>query len=209
VLIFGFEPFGGRPVNTSEDIVRALGDDPIARHAIVRVVLPCVFGRARTMLLRHIRRVKPVIVIGLGEAGGRRTVTPERVAINVDDARIADNRGARPIDRPIVKNGPAAYFSTLPIKAMVQVMRRRGVRAEISQTAGTFVCNHAFYGLMHAVAHDHRRVRAGFIHVPALPARKHARPRPTLERMTVAIRAAIRTAITTRRDTRRSGGGEA
>jgi pyroglutamyl-peptidase len=205
VLIFGFEPFGGRKVNTSEEIVRAIGDVTIARHSVVGVVLPCVFGTATTKLVRHIRRVKPTIVIGLGEAAGRPVIAPERVAINVDDARIADNGGARPIDRPIVAGGPAAYFSTLPIKAMVQAMRRRGAPAQISETAGTFVCNHVFYGLMHHVAHHQRRVRAGFIHVPCLPAGKGGRRRPMLDEATGAIRAAIRTAITAPRESRRAG----
>ena len=205
VLIFGFEPFGGRKINTSEAIARTVGDLTIGGHAVVGVVLPCVFGTATTALARHIRRIKPTIVIGFGEAAGRPVITPERVAINVDDARIADNAGARPIDRPVVRGGPAAYFSTLPVKAMVRAMRRRGASAQVSDTAGTFVCNHVFYGLMHHIARHHLRVRAGFIHVPCLPAGTGRRRRPTLDETTVAIRAAIRTAISARPESRRAG----
>ena len=196
VLVFGFEPFGGRKVNTSEAIVRAVDGLTIGRHAVVGVVLPCVFGTATVGLLRHIRNVKPAIVIGIGEAAGRPVIAPERVAINVDDARIADNAGARPIDQSVVRGGPAAYFSTLPLKAMVRAMRRRGAPAQVSESAGTFVCNHVFYGLMHHVAHNHSRVRAGFIHVPCLSAGRRGRSHPRLDEVTAAIRAAIRTAIT-------------
>jgi pyroglutamyl-peptidase len=205
VLIFGFEPFGGRKVNTSAAVVRAIGDVTIARHSVVGVVLPCVFGTATSTLIRRIRRVKPAIVIGLGEASGRPVITPERIAINVDDARIADNAGVRPLDRAIAAGGPAAYFSTLPVKAMVRAMRRRGAPAQVSETAGTFVCNHVFYGLMHYAARHHFRIRAGFIHVPCLPASKRARRRPTIDSTADAIRTAIRTAITARPESRRAG----
>lgn len=205
LLLFGFEPFDGRPVNASEAIVRAIGADTIAGHAVVGIVLPCVFGDATRTLTRAIRRHNPALVIGLGEAG-RTTITPERVAINVDDARIPDNAGRKPVDRRIARSGPAAYFSTLPVKAMTRAIARRGVPAAVSQTAGTFVCNHVFYGLMHALSRRRPRVRGGFIHVPCLPGRRHGR-HPTLEQMTEAIRAAIKAAIRHRRDLTRAAAG--
>jgi pyroglutamyl-peptidase len=142
----------------------------------------------------------------VGQAGGRAEITPERVAINVDDARIPDNAGRQPVDRSIVRGGPAAYWSTLPIKAIVSELQRRKVPAAVSQTAGTFVCNHVFYGLMHELRMQ-RKVRGGFIHVPFLPAQaKPGQPSQTLETMTAALSTAVEVALKIRRDTRSAGG---
>jgi pyroglutamyl-peptidase len=151
VLITGFEPFGGAARNPTEEIVRALHGTTLAGWRIMGAVLPCVFGDAIEELRRQRRRHRPEVILCLGLAAGRSDITPERVAINVDDARIADNAGRQPIDRPIVRRGPVAYWSTLPIKAMVATLRARGLPASVSQTAGTFVCNHVFYALMHAI----------------------------------------------------------
>jgi pyroglutamyl-peptidase len=207
LLLFGFEPFDGRPVNASEAIVRAIGDATIEGYAVVGIVLPCVFGDATRMLTRAIRRHNPALVIGLGEAG-RTTITPERVAINVDDARIPDNAGRRPVDRRIARLGPAAYFSTLPIKAMTRAIAKRGLPVAVSQTAGTFVCNHVYYGLMHELVRRRPHVRGGFIHVPCLTGARRRRRPPTLDQMTDAIRAAIKTSIRYRRDITRAAGRE-
>jgi pyroglutamyl-peptidase len=153
-----------------------------------------------------LRAHRPVLVICVGQAGGRAAVTPERVAINVDDARIPDNAGAQPVDRPVVRGGPAAYFSTLPIKAMVEAIRAAGLPAEVSQTAGTFVCNHVFYGLMHALRRR-EGVRGGFIHVPLLPEQaKAGQVCLPLEDMTAAVAVAIETALRRKRDVRKVGG---
>lgn len=206
VLLTGFAPFGGESVNPSAEIARLLHGSSIAGHAVEGALLPCVFGAAITELRRQIRATKPVLVICVGQAGGRADITPERVAINVDDARIADNAGRQPVDRAIARRGPAAYWSTLPIKAIVAVLRERGIPASVSQTAGTFVCNHVFYGLMHELRAQ-RRIRGGFIHVPFLPEQaKAGQPSLPLETMTAAVRAAIATALTVRRDLRLSGG---
>ena len=141
-----------------------------------------------------------------GQAGGRAEITPERVAINVDDARIADNAGAQPIDRPVVARGPAAYWSTLPVKAIVATLRAHEIPAAVSQTAGTFVCNHVFYGLMHTLR-ARRGVRGGFIHVPFLPEQaKRGQPSLAQETMIEAIALAVAVSVTTRRDQRVAGG---
>lgn len=186
ILITGFEPFGANPVNPSAAIAQALDGRCLAGHRVVGVVLPCVFGRAQRELARWRRRYRPVVTICLGLAEGRQEITPERVAINLDDARIPDNAGAQPGERPVVRGGPAAYWSTLPVAAMVAALRAQGVPAAPSTTAGTFVCNHVFYGLMHALARPRLRrrrrgeraprgsaPRGGFIHVP--PAREETK----------------------------------
>ena len=207
ILLTGFEPFGGESVNPSEEIAREINDATIARHKVVGALLPCVYGAALKELKHQIKLHTPEIVICLGQAGGRTGITPERVAINLDDARIPDNAGQQPIDRPIVKGGPVAYWSTLPIKAIVQELRKREIPAEISQTAGTFVCNHVFYGLMHELALHHPGVRGGFIHVPFLPEQsKEGQPSLPFELMTASIRLTIETAATYRRDIKATGG---
>lgn len=205
VLLTGFEPFGGESINPSGEIARLLHGTVIGGHRVVGALLPCVFGAAVVELKKAIRATKPALIICVGQAGGRAEITPERVAINVDDARIADNAGRQPVDRPIVRGGPAAYWSTLPIKAIVAELRRQGIPATVSQTAGTFVCNHAFYGLMHALRRQ-KRVRGGFIHVPFLPAQTRSQPSLTIEVMTRGVRGAIAVGLKVRRDVRAPGG---
>ena len=206
VLVTGFEPFGGESINPSGEIARQLHGTVIGGHRVVGALLPCVFGAAITELKKQIRATKPALVICVGQAGGRAEITPERVAINVDDARIPDNAGRQPVDRPVVREGPAAYWSTLPVKAIVAELRRREIPAAVSQTAGTFVCNHVFYGLMHELGKQ-KKVRGGFIHVPFLPEQaKPGQPSLPLEIMTAAIGAAVAAALTNRRDSRSAGG---
>ena len=206
VLVTGFEPFGGEAINPAQEIARNLHGAVIAGHRVEGALLPCVFGAAIKELLMLLRAYRPVLVICVGQAGGRGAVTPERVAINVDDARIPDNAGAQPVDQPVVRGGPAAYFSTLPIKAMVDTIRASGLPAEVSQTAGTFVCNHVFYGLMHALRRR-KGVRGGFIHVPYLPEQaKSGQASLPLEDMTAAVALAVETALLRKRDVRKVGG---
>ena len=206
VLITGFEPFGGEAINPSGEIARQLHGTVIGGHRVVGALLPCVFGAAITELKKQIRLAKPALIVCVGQAGGRAEITPERVAINVDDARIADNAGHQPVDRPVVRRGPAAYWSTLPLKAIVTELRRRGIPAAVSQTAGTFVCNHVFYGLMHELRRQ-KRIRGGFIHVPFLPEQaKDGQPSLPLATMTAAIAAAVAVTLKTRRDKRSVGG---
>ncbi len=205
ILVTGFEPVGGDAFNPSQAVAQALAGRTIAGRRVVGAVLPCVFGRANEELRRLLRRHRPGLVVCLGLAAGRDEITPERVAINVDDARIPDNAGAQPVDRPIARGGPAAYFSTLPVKAIVAALRAAGPRASVSQTAGTFVCNHVFYGLMRALA---RRpgVRGGFVHVPPVPARDGLPDAGELSRLTAAIALVLEVAARNRRDLRQGGG---
>ncbi len=174
ILLTGFEPFDGEPVNPSWLIAHALDGETIGGATVTALRLPTEFGRSLRVLRAALRRHDPALVVALGQAGGRAALSVERIAINVDDARIPDNAGARPIDAPVVRGGPAAYFTSLPVKAIVAALRARGVPAEVSQTAGTFVCNHVFYGLQHALRR--RRVRSGFVHVPYLPEQVTTRP---------------------------------
>jgi pyroglutamyl-peptidase len=205
VLLTGFDPFGDdrlspEPMNPSWLAVRALHGKRVGGHQLIAAELPCVFDASITELRRLLRIHKPALVICVGQAGGRSVVSLERVAINVNDARIPDNVDAQPIDTPVVANGPAAYFSTLPIKAMLQALQHADVPAEVSQTAGTFVCNHVFYGLMHVLATQRglSKTRGGFIHVPFLPAQ--GTPNLPLEVVISALRIAVATALVTERD---------
>ncbi|MBI3886124.1 MAG: pyroglutamyl-peptidase I [Opitutae bacterium] len=212
MLLTGFEPFGGESINPSEEIARALNGRTVAGRAVVGSLLPCVYGAAIKELKHLMKLHQPMLVVCVGQAGGRAEITPERVAINVDDARIPDNAGQQPIDKPVVKGGPAAYWSTLPIKAIVQELRKHHLAAAVSQTAGTFVCNHVFYGLMHALR-EHAEVRGGFIHVPYLPEQTEGpdsgiagQPSMPLAKMVRGIELALDTAVKYRRDVRRAGG---
>ncbi|WP_426302897.1 pyroglutamyl-peptidase I [Arthrobacter sp. R-11] len=200
ILLSGFEPFGGDRTNPSwgavriaRDILRGEGLDAEA------VELPCVFGESVRVLHREIARMRPVLVISAGLAGGRERLSLERVAINCDDARIPDNAGNRPVDEEVVPGGPAAYFSTLPVKAALRALQIAGLRAEVSQTAGTYVCNHVFYGLMDYLAAESPGTRGGFIHVPreSQPGTPGGMP---LHDMGEGIAVVVRTALATTLD---------
>jgi len=191
ILLTGFEPFDGAAANPSQDIARALDGRTIGGYRIVGAVLSCAFATATPELRRLQRAVKPAVVINLGLANGRSEITPERVAINVDDARIPDNAGAQPVDRPIARRGAPAYFSTLPVKAIVAALRERKFPAGVSNSAGTFVCNHVFYELMRTLRRE-PQVRGGFIHVPATPElAKPGEPSLPLATMIEAIALAV------------------
>lgn len=206
VLVTGFEPFGGQARNPSGELARALDGREIRGHRVVGAVLSCAFGVSDLQLRELLRRHRPGLVIATGLAGGRAGVTVERVAINLQDARLPDNRGDQPVDRPIRRGGPAARWSTLPIKAIVARLNRAGIPAAVSQTAGTFVCNHVFYLLMHLLCRR-RGVRGGFIHVPWLPGQAGAgEPAMELAGMVSAIERAIAVALEVRRDVRAAGG---
>jgi pyroglutamyl-peptidase len=188
-LVTGFEPFGGDRVNPSFEALarlpRRLGVLDIATAA-----LPVTYSGALPALRKAIAASAPGIVLCTGLAGGRTELSLERVAINIDDARIADNDGNQPIDRPVVAGGTAAYFATLPIKAATAALREAGLPAAVSNSAGTFLCNHVFYGLMHEAEMSGARFRAGFLHVPYLPsqaARVPGAPSMALEQIVEAI----------------------
>ncbi len=167
-LVTGFDAFGGERVNPSLEAIRRL-PGLVGSITVVTQRLPAEFSTSLPELYAAIEREDPDIVLCVGEAGSRLEMSPERVAINVQDARIPDNAGDQPVDVPVVAGGPAAYFTTLPIKAAVQAMRAAGLPVAVSNSAGTFVCNHVFYGLMHYAATRRARFRGGFMHVPYLP----------------------------------------
>jgi pyroglutamyl-peptidase len=206
ILLSGFEPFAGDPTNPSwvavrlaRDLLRGEGLD------VEAVELPCVFGESVRVLRREIERLQPAVVISAGLAGGRERLSLERVAINCDDARIPDNAGNRPVDEEVVPGGPAAYFSTLPVKAALRALQVAGLRAEVSQTAGTYVCNHLFYGLMHCLATASPGTRGGFIHVPR-EAQAGTPGGMSLQEMGEGIAVVVRTALATKLDVKVSAG---
>lgn len=209
VLLSGFEPFGGEAFNPAGAIAEQLHGSVVAGHPVVGIVLPCVFGDAGGKLLEYCQTLKPTLVVCLGLANGRAAVTPERIAINVADARIPDNAGRQPIDEPVVAGGPVAYWSTLPVKAMVASVRQAGLPAAVSETAGTFVCNHVFYSLMHFLASRPDGTRGGFIHVPATPGVGVTIPTLPLEKSRLAIEMALATSLRVRMDLREAGGAVA
>ena len=153
-------------MNPSWEICRQLAGKTVAGRRIEALKVPCEFRASIEAVAEAIEAHRPGIVICLGQAGGRAHMSVERVAINVDDARIADNAGGRPIDEPIARDGPPAYFATVPVKAMTAAMRAAAVPAQVSNSAGTYVCNHLMYGVLHFLAARGNRARAGFIHVP-------------------------------------------
>lgn len=214
VLVTGFEPFDKERVNSSWEAARALDGWHCGAGAktVVRARrIACVFGAALRELDAAIDELRPALVLCLGEAGGRAEITPERIAINVDDARIADNAGRQPIDEPVLRGAPAAYFSSLPIKAMVRDLRAAGIPASVSNTAGTFVCNHPFFGLMHRIATRPvvAGMRGGFVHIPYLPAqaaRFPGQPSMAVETVVAGLRLAVGTALAVREDVRETGG---
>jgi pyroglutamyl-peptidase len=205
VLVTGFDPFGGSDVNPSWHAVHALHGRELAGHRLIGAELPTVFGASLQRLERLMEEHRPQLVICTGQAAGRAAISLERVAINVNDARISDNAGAKPVDTPVIAGGPAAYFTSLPIKAMLQALLDGGVRAEVSQTAGTFVCNHVFYGLMHLLAQPRwQGVRGGLIHVPWLP--EQGQPSMHLDELVQGLELAIACALGTRHDIRKEAG---
>jgi pyroglutamyl-peptidase len=208
VLLTGFQPFDGEATNPSWRAVCAAAAEPPTGIEVSAVELPCVYGASVAVLRAAIEEARPEVVVCVGQAGGRPDITVERVAINVDDARIPDTSGAEPVDEAIVPGGPAAYFSTLPIKACVAAVRATGLPASVSNTAGTFVCNHVFYGLGHLIATELPDLRGGFVHVPYAPEQVTDRAQPSLPVPAVAraLREIAATAAHTRSDIRVAGG---
>ncbi|MGG0289646.1 pyroglutamyl-peptidase I [Bacillus pacificus] len=169
VLLTGFDPFGGESINPAWEVAKSLHEKTVGEYKIISKQVPTVFQKSIQVLKEYIEELNPEMIICIGQAGGRPDITIERVAINVDDARIADNEGNQPVDVPVVEEGPAAYWSTLPMKAIVKRLQEEGIPASVSQTAGTFVCNHLFYGLMHELEKYDKKIKGGFIHIPFLP----------------------------------------
>ncbi|WP_408007857.1 pyroglutamyl-peptidase I [Pseudalkalibacillus sp. A8] len=166
LLLTGFEPFLDHGVNPTELIVKKLDGKTIGGYQVIGRVLPVEFDRSAEVLLGYVQELEPDAVFSLGLAAGRDKITPERVAINVNDG-VRDNKGQVPVDEPIVEDGPDAYFSTLPIRKMVNTLKERGIPAEISNTAGTYLCNNVMYSVRHYLEKQGKSIPAGFIHVPA------------------------------------------
>lgn len=209
ILLTGFEPFNKETINPSWEAVQKLDGWHEGEFVVHARQLPCVFGRALKVLHRAVEELQPSIVIAVGQAGGRVDISVERVAINIDDAPIPDNQQRQIVDQPIVNGGPAAYFSTLPIKAIVHELRAAGLPASVSQTAGTFVCNHVFYGLMHQAHEWGTTMRAGFIHIPYLPQQAAQHPGAAsmrLDDVVEGLRIAVRTTLAHTVDVREAGG---
>jgi pyroglutamyl-peptidase len=208
VLVTGFAPFGGEGVNPSWQVVEGL-PATVEGARIAKCLVPTEFRRAIAAVAEAMEEHHPDIVLCLGQAGGRFRISVERIGINIDDAAIADNAGAQPIDEPIAQPGPAAYFATVPVKAMVEAMLAAGVPAEVSNSAGTFVCNHLLYGVLHYIAAQGLATRAGFIHVPYAEGQvldKPGTPAMAVETMARGVAAAIRAAVVNKTDMKRVGG---
>ncbi|MBK1810010.1 pyroglutamyl-peptidase I [Clostridium sp. YIM B02505] len=197
ILVTGFTPFGGEAINPSFEAVKAL-PDKIDQAEIITLEIPTVFHESIEILDEAIAVNQPDIVICVGQAGGRFDITIERVAINIDDARIADNKENHPIDEPIFSDGQPAYFANVPIKAMVEKIKGAGIPASVSNSAGTFVCNHLMYGLMYLIDKKYPTVRGTFIHVPFIPMQvvdKYNSPSMELSLITKALSLAIQAAL--------------
>ncbi|WP_232698754.1 pyroglutamyl-peptidase I [Brevibacillus daliensis] len=198
ILLTGFDPFDGEAINPAWEAVKDFEDRTYENIQVFVKQIPTVFYRSLDVLREAIEEVQPDIVICVGQAGGRPDFTVERVAINIDDARIADNEGNQPVDEPIILNGPVAYWSTLPIKVIVQQVREAGIPASVSHTAGTFVCNHLFYGLQHLIATQSHNIRGGFVHIPYLPeqaARFPQQPSMSIEQVSKALDITIKYSV--------------
>ena len=196
ILITAFEPFQQETTNATMSALSLLPDQ-LCGVTLEKRIIPVVFGQAIDAVTKLVDELRPDAVVCLGQASGRADITPERVVINVMDARIPDNTGNQPVDVPIRAGGPAAYFSTLPVKEMVQAMKDAGVPASLSNTAGTFVCNDLMYGLLDHLASTGQTIPAGFIHIPATPAQACERPTPSMAPETAAkgLEAALKTLI--------------
>ncbi|WP_346839488.1 pyroglutamyl-peptidase I [Microbulbifer sp. SAOS-129_SWC] len=187
ILLTGFEPFGGEAINPSWEAVKTLHG---YRDAVETLELPCVFDLCLEQLGHKVRALAPDVILAIGQAGGRSAISLEKVAINLNEARIPDNADRQPIDTPVVPGGPAAYFSRLPLKRLAAGLRDRGIPAELSYTAGTFVCNHLFYGASHLAEALPQRPRVGFVHIPYLPeqaARHPGSPSMSLASLTAGL----------------------
>jgi len=193
VLITGFDPFGGEPINPALEAVKLVSDN-VDGAEVVKQEIPTVFKKSIAKLEEALITHNPDVVICVGQAGGRFEITPERIAINVDDARIPDNEGNQPIDEPIVHDGPDAYFSKLPVKAIINTLQKGCIPSKISETAGTFVCNHLMYGLLHLIHTKYPHIRGGFIHIPYVTAQvidKKGQPYISLDELVKGLELAI------------------
>lgn len=197
VLVTGFEPFGGEAINPALEGVKMLKEEILGAE-ILKLELPTVFMKSKEILEMALEEDRPDIVICVGQAGGRDKISVERVAINIDDAGIPDNEGNQPIDKPIFEGSDTAYFSTLPIKEIVNKLKENKIPAEISNSAGTYVCNHIMYSLLYNIDKKYKNIKGGFIHIPYIPEQvidKRMAPSMSLDYIVKALTIAIEVSI--------------
>ena len=212
ILVTGFDPFGGEKINPALETIKRL-PDTILGAQIIKLEIPTVVGKSLAKIKEAVEKENPDVVLSIGQAGGRSEITVERVGINIDDCRIPDNEGNQPIDEPVVHGGPAAYFVTVPIKAIVENIKAHNIPASISNTAGTFICNHVCYGVAHLAAARTAAgtpMKSGFIHIPFLPEQIIGKPALTpsmsLETIASGITHALEAIVEHGSDIKVSGG---
>ena len=210
ILVTGFDPFGGESVNPAIESVKKL-PARIGGAEIIKLEVPTVCGKSIQVIHEKIRECDPDVILSVGQAGGRSAISVERIGINVTDCGIPDNEGNQPMDEPVFADGPDAYFSNLPVKAMVKKIREAGLPAEVSNTAGTFICNHVLYGIRYVCEHEFPGKRSGFIHIPFMPEQTVNRrnvPSMNLDDIVKGLAAAIEAIIETGQDIPVSEGTE-
>lgn len=193
ILVTGFDPFGGEIINPAIEAVKLLPES-INGAEIIKLEIPTVNHKSLEKIEAAILQYKPDVILSIGQAGGRADITVERIGINIDDNRIPDNEGNQPIDMPIFEDGENAYFVNIPIKRMVNSIRKVGVPASVSNTAGTFICNHVTYGVKYLIEKKYHGKKSGFIHIPYLPEQvvdKPGQPSMALESIVKGIIAAL------------------
>ena len=208
ILVTGFDPFGGETINPAIESVKLLPDN-ILGNKIIKIEIPTVIGKSLQVIEQAIVEHNPDVILSIGQAGGRTNISVERIGINIDDARIPDNEGNQPIDEPVFSDGPDAYFVNVPIKAMVQKMKSGNIPASISNTAGTYICNHVTYGVQHMIHTKYPHKRSGFIHIPFLPEQVVNKPSYAsmeLERIVQGLVLAITAIIENEDDIKEIGG---
>jgi len=208
ILVTGFDPFGGEPINPAIESVKRLPDN-IAGAEIIKLEIPTVRKKSLEKIEKAINEHNPDIILSIGQAGGRFDISIERIGINLDDFRIPDNEGNQIIDEPIFPDGENSYFVKLPVKAMVQNVQKNNIPASISYTAGTFVCNHVLYGVLYLIEKKYKGKKSGFIHIPFLPQQvvdKRNTPSMELNTIVKGLTAAIEAIVKNNEDIKEVGG---
>ena len=208
ILVTGFDPFGGEPINPAIESVKRLPDN-IAGAEIIKLEIPTVRKKSLEKIEKAINEHNPDVILSIGQAGGRFDISIERIGINLDDFRIPDNEGNQIIDEPIFLDGENSYFVKLPVKAMVQNVQKNNIPASVSYTAGTFVCNHVLYGVLYLIEKKYKGKKSGFIHIPFLPQQvvdKRNTPSMELNTIVKGLTAAIEAIVKNNEDIKEVGG---
>ena len=208
ILITGFDPFGGESINPAWEAVKLMRENYEGAE-IVKMQIPTVFRKSVELIHKKMEEIHPDVVLSIGQAGGRNMVQPERVAINVMDGTITDNEGFMPVDEPNFTDGDTAYFTSLPVKAICEKIKSAGMPSTVSNTAGTYVCNHVMYGVLYYINKEFPGVRGGFIHVPFIPSQVVSKPQyPSMSLETIAkcLELAVEAIIENDADIKKAGG---